>query len=602
MSENGQKIREDIDNRYKWDLTQIFESNDEWEKDYKFIEDSLIKYSNYHGKIAESAEEFRKCIGFDEYIKIKLEKLGLYSFLSKDLDLANTTYQSMDGRIHSLYSKVKEASAFIIPEILSIEESKLWSYLEEIDELKVYKHFLENVLRQKENSLDKEKEELLAISSPALSTAYDTFSLFKNADLEFPSVEDENGEEIKITEGLYYSAIYSTDRDFRERVYRNYYKPYKQFRNTLSATFNGNLKAQIFRSKARKYSSTREAALKPNNIPLSVYGNLINTVNENVSALHRWGNIKRRVLGYDEMHPYDFYVTLFPNTKDNYSYDQAVEMVTKSLEPMGHEYLEALEKAFTTRKIDVYESKGKRSGAYSSGVTYGVDPYVLMNWTSTLNDVSTLTHEMGHNMHSYFTGKTQPSVYAGYPIFLAEVASITNENLLHEYLINKAESKEEKLSLIEMYLNKITSTFFRQTQFAEYEQAVHERTEAGESLTPDSLCELYENIFKKYYGPNVICDEEETYTWSRVPHFYYGFYVYQYATGLAAAEFLSDQILREGMVGSGKMMRFLKAGNSKYPIDVLKDAGVDMESPEPVNAVINKMNSLMDQFEEMLGE
>jgi len=597
---NTTKIRTQIDDKFKWNLTDIYPDEKQWDKDYKFIENSIPKYDKFKGKLSESAANLFQCIKFDEYISIKLERLHLYSFLSKDLDLNNNHYQEMSGKITNLYSKLSEASAFIIPEILQIDENKINKFLNEDEKFKIYSHYFDNLFRTKEHSLPKEQEELLAMVSPALQTASNTFSLLKNADLKFPTIEDESGNKVEISEGMFYSGLYSTNREYRKRLYKNYYKPYIDYKNTYSALFNGNLKAHIFNAKARKYNSTRESALKPNNIPLEVYDNLVQTASENVSSNHRWAEIRKKVLNIDEIHPYDFYVTLFPESKINYDYQTGVTIVKESLKSMGDEYLQILNKAFNNRWIDVYESKGKRSGAYSSGVTFGVHPYVLLNWTNTYNDVSTLTHEMGHNMHSYFTGKQQPYVYAGYPIFLAEVASITNENILHDYMMTFAKTKEQKLSLLETAINKIITTFFRQTQFAEYEQLVYQKTEAGESLTPDSLSSLYSDLYKKYYGKGVIMDQEESYTWARVPHFYYRFYVYQYATGLAASELLAKMVKDEGMSGAGKIMRFLKAGNSAYPIDVLKQAGVDMTSKEPIQAVVNKMNNLMDQLEAIL--
>lgn len=598
---NTTKIRTQIDDKFKWNLNDIYENEEHWEKDFKFIEDSIPKYEKFKGNLSESAINLFQCVKLDEYNSIKLERLNLYSFLSKDLDLNNTHFQEMRGKITNLYSKLSEASAFIIPEILEIDKNKINQFLKEDDKFKVYSHYFDNLFRTKEHSLPKEQEELLAMVSPALQTASNTFSLLKNADIQFPSIENEKGIETEISEGMFYSGLYSTDRDYRKRLYKNYYKPYIDYKNTYSSLFNGNLKAHIFNAKARKYGSTRESALKPNNIPLEVYDNLVKTASENVSSLHRWAEIRKKVLNIDEIHPYDFYVTLFPESKKTYDYSSGVKIVKESLKCMGDEYLEILNKAFNNRWIDVYETKGKRSGAYSSGVTYGVHPYVLLNWTNTYNDISTLTHEMGHNMHSYFTGKKQPYVYAGYPIFLAEVASITNENILHDYMMSTAETKEEKLSLIETAINKIVTTFFRQTQFAEYEQLVYQKTEAGESLTPDSLSQLYSDLYKKYYGDSVIMDEEESFTWARVPHFYYRFYVYQYATGLAASELLAKMVKEEGMAGAGKIMRFLKAGNSDYPIEILKLAGVDMTSKEPIQAVVTKMNDLMDQLEELLN-
>lgn len=597
--ENNFRIREEIPEKYKWDLKVIYNNDETWEKEFAFVQESLSKFENYESKLGDSSENLLKCLSFDEYIDMKLSKLHLYAFLAKDLDLNVSKYQSMEGRMHSLVSEAQAKSSFIRPELLEIPESKINAWMAENEDLRIYKHFFHNLFRQKEHSLSKKEENLLALSSPAISNSYNVFSFFKNADLEYPTVKDESGNDVQITEGLFYSTLYSTDRDFRERVYRNYYKPYKHWQNTLASLFTGNIQSNIFKAKARGYNSTREAALKPNNIPLKVYDNLVETVNENIEVLHRWVAVKKKVMNLDEIHPFDMYVTLFPESKKEYSYDEGVEIVRESLKPLGFQYMEALDKAFDNRRIDVFETKGKRTGAYSSGVTTGVDPYVLLNWTNTYNDVSTLTHEMGHNLHSYFTGKYQPKVYAGYPIFLAEVASITNENLLHEYMMSIAESKQEKLMLLETYVNKIVTTFYRQTQFAEYEMKTHARTEAGESLNAENLTELYGDIYKKYYGTEIIADNEEFYTWARVPHFYYGFYVYQYATGLAASEVLAKQVVDEGEKGAGKVMKFLAAGKSDYAINILKEAGVDLTQKATLEAVTQKMSSLIDQIEDL---
>lgn len=366
--------------------------------------------------------------------------------------------------------------------------------------------------------------------------------------------------------------------------------------------FNGNLKSLNFSAKARKYSSDRAAALDENNIPLSVYDNLVNSAYNNTSPLHRWCEMKKKVLGLPDMHAYDTYVTLFPSVSKDYSYDEGVELVLKALAPLGEDYIKSLKTAFDNRWIDVYETKGKRSGAYSSGTTFGVHPYVLLNWNNQLNDVFTLAHEMGHNMHSYYTGLNQPYPYANYSIFVAEVASTMNEALLLDYLIEHASTKEEKLSLIEKNLNNITTTFYRQTRFAQYEQMVHEKTEKGEPLTADLLSDMYGELYQAYWGPGMTVDEEEKLTWTRIPHFYYNFYVYQYATSFAASQALAEKVKIEGKPAIEKYLKFLQSGSSVYPIDVLQITGVDMTSEETIMAVVKKMNSLLDQMEQLLNE
>ncbi len=594
------KTREEIPLEYKWDLEAIFENIEKWEYDFKFVDDSIPKFADYKLTFKNSGEDLHKTLKLDEYLSNKLGKLYLYAFLSKDLDLNNSTFQNLEGRMKLLVSKYQNATAFITPNILEIGEKTLYKYMADIEELRIYKHFFENILRMKEHTLSADKEELLALSGPALQTSYNTFSLLKATEIDYGKTTNEKGEDEEISEAIFYGAMYSNDRDYRERVYRQFYKPYMNLKNTFASLFTGKMNADVFNAKAKNYSSSLEAALKPNNIPLEVYHNLVDSANAGLSSMHRWVALKKKILKYDDIHPYDMYVSLFPDSKKDYSFEDARAIVTNTLTLMGSHYIEAIKECFDNRRIDVYETKGKRSGAYSSGVTVGVDPYVLMNWNGTLNDVSTLIHELGHNMHSYFTGQVQPTVYASYPIFTAEVASITNENLLHEYLYYNSTSKLEKMNLIETYINKIVSTFFRQTQFAEFELLTHEITEKGNALNAEMLTNHYTDIFKKYYGPEMTDDKEEFHTWARVPHFYYNFYVYQYATGLAASEVLSKNIMEKGLPAAGKMMSFLSSGNSKYPIDTLKDAGVDMTSKATIDAVITKMNTLMDELENLI--
>ncbi len=593
--------RDQIDEKYKWNLKDIYESEDQWEKDFRWTNDNLIRYSEYKGKLGNSAKMLLECLKLDEEIGTKLERLSLYSMLAKDSDMRISKYHAMDDKIKNLYARALSESSFIKPEILRIDEQLLKKWIEENPDLKIYEHYFDDILREKPHTLDSEKESILALSSEIAHVPYNTYSIFTNADMKFPFVKDEFGNEIQMSHGRYYAAMYSKDRAFRERAFKAYLSPYKEYVNSLNSLFTGNLKANIFYAKVRKYKSAREAALSKNNIPLSVYDNLIETVNKNFAPMYRWAKIKKELLGVNKLHPFDIYVTLFDQKYEKkYSYDEAVRIVLNSLEILGEDYISSLNRAFNGRWIDVYETVGKRSGAYSSGTTYGVHPYVMLNWTDLLNDVFTLAHEMGHNMHSYYSELTQPYHYANYSIFLAEVASTFNESLLLDYLIKNSNSKEEKLHLLERYLNNITSTFYRQVMFAEFEKIVYEKTESGDALTSEQLCDLYKSLFQKYWGPEMQVDEEESYTWSRVPHFYYNFYVFQYATGMAASETLARKVKTEGKEAVERYINFLKAGSSDYPINVLKKAGVDMNSPEPVLSVTKKMNSILDELESLL--
>lgn len=602
-SSRGILTRDQIEEKYKWNLADIYKSDSDWEADFKWVETNLLRYKEFEGKLSSDPELLLACLKFDDELSAKADRLYLYAMLAKDSDMRVTKYQGMDDRIKSLYSKASTASSFIKPELLSMDEQKLIEMINSNEFLKVYEHAIEDLRRTKNHTLKKELEELLALSGEIAQTPYNTFSIFTNADIKFPVIKDDEGNDVEISHARYYAALYSKDRTYRERAFKAYLAPYKNYVNTFAVLFNGNLKTNIFYANARKYKSAREASLDKNNIPLSVYDNLIDAAGKNLAPMYRWAELKKRVLGISELHPYDVYVTLFEDADNKkYTYDEATKIVLDSLQVMGSDYLNSLKTAFQNRWIDVYETQAKKSGAYSSGTTFGVHPYVLLNWTDLLNDVFTLTHEMGHNMHSYYTGLTQPYTYANYSIFLAEVASTFNESLLLDFLISKSDSKAEKLYLLEKYLNNITSTFYRQVMFAEFEMQTYEKTENGEALTQDVLCKMYKEIYQKYWGPSMVVDEEEEFTWARVPHFYYNFYVYQYATGFAASQVLANQVKSDGKEAVDKYLNFLKAGSSDYPINILKSAGVDMNSPEPVLAITKKMNEILDEMESLLNQ
>jgi oligoendopeptidase F len=592
--------RELIDEKYKWDLTHIYQDEKQWEQDYDWVKENLSNYEKFAGKIGVSVDVFYQCLQFDDAVNKVLEKLHLYAMLSRDSDLRIQKYRAMDDRIRNLFTRVSAARSFIKPELLEIPEDQLFSFLKIKSELAVYGHYLNDIIRTKKHTLKKEQEEILALSHEVTAAPYKAYSIFTNSDLKFPIIEDEKGKQVEMSHARFYAAMYSVNRAYRERAFKSYLNLYIQFINTITELFNGNLKANIFNARARKYSSAREAALDLNNIPLTVYDNLIKTTNENLTPLHRWAAIKKKILCIDELHPYDVYTSLFSTIEREYSYEEATRLVYNSLQPLGEDYLNSLKTAFDNRWIDVHETQSKRSGAYSSGTTYGVHPYVLLNWTNLLNDVFTLAHEMGHNMHSYYTGLMQPYPYANYSIFLAEVASTFNESLLLDYLISNSSSKDDKLFLLEKYLNNITSTFYRQVMFAEFELEVYSRLEKDSALTADNLCSLYKDIYQKYWGKEMVIDREEEFTWARIPHFYYNYYVFQYATGFAASEALSAKVKTEGAPAVERYLNFLKAGSSDYPINILYSAGVDTNSSQPVTAVTQKMNNLLDQLETLL--
>ncbi len=571
-------------------------------EDFKWLENQEPKCKSFEGTLGSSAKRLLAVLKFDERVTIKFDRLRTYASLASDLDTRNQKYQAMRGRVSTLSSRLAAALSFIRPEILAIPEATLAEFMKQEAGLRLYKHYFDNILRTKPHTLAKQQEALLALSHPTQGASRNTFRILQNAELKYPTVEGTHGEDLRITLGKYYAAMYSSDRAFRERVYKGLYQPYTELESTFASLFNGNLKSIIFRSKARKYDSTLEAALNANNIPVTIYDGLIETVNDNLRPLQRWSRLKQKVLGYDDMHPYDTYVTLFPKVEKSYSYEEGQKLVLDSMKPLGKKYTDSLRRAFDNRWIDVYETPGKKSGAYSTSPVHGNHPYVLLNWNNKLNDVFTLTHEMGHNMHSYFSGENQPLIYADYSTFVAEVASTVNEALLLDYLIENAKTKEEKMALIEQNLNNIQTTFYRQARFAEFEKKVHELTEQGQTLTAGDLNRMFAQMYQRYWGDSMSVDEAEGRSWARVPHFYYNFYVYQYATSFAASQAIVAKIKREGQPAIDAYLQFLESGSSLYPIDALKRAGVDMNSPEPVVAVAEKMTNLLNQLEELLEE
>jgi len=591
--------REQIEEKYKWNLKDIYATDELWEKDFTLVEQKISEYGRFAGKLTHSAKSLIDCLKFDDEIGIILGRLYLYAMLSKDLNLSDIKYMALDDRIKGLFTKVSATNSFIHPELLSVSQGHIRKMYAEEPELKVYDHYFDDLFRMAEHTLSKEQEEILALTSELENIPYTSFSLLTNADMKFPVVKDDKGNDVEISHARFYAALYSGDRDYRERAYKAYYKPFMEYANTFSSLLSGGIKVNVFSARARKFADARESALSKNNIPVAVYENLVKTVNENFAPMHRWTALKKKLLEIKEIHPYDTYVSLFQFDR-SYSFENAKKIVKESLECMGGNYLTSLQKAFDNQWLDVYETKHKKSGAYSSGTTYGVHPYVLLNWTNLLNDVFTLTHEMGHNMHSYYTGETQPFVYDNYSIFLAEIASTFNESLLLDYLIQTARTHYEKLALLEKYLNNITTTFYRQIMFAEFEYNAHSLAEKGVGLTPDTFRKMYKDMYQKYWGPEMVVDVEEEYTWARIPHFYYNFYVYQYATGFAASEALVQKVKAEGDAAVQKYLDFLKAGCSDYPINILKKTGVDMTTSEPFLAVIRKMDECLNQIEEII--
>ncbi len=594
-------VRDEVATENTWRLEDIFAVDEQWEKEFNEVKGLIPSVQDYQGKLGESAEQLYSALQLQDKLLERLGRLYTYAHMRYDQDTTNSFYQGLDDRIKNLYSQAASALAFIVPEILAVDEEKIKGFLNEKEELKLYEHALEEINLQRPHVLSAEEEALLAQASEVMSSPSNTFGMLNNADLEFPSIQDENGEEVEITHGRYIRFLESEDRRVREDAFKAVYKTYGSFKNTFASTLSGNIKKDNFNARIRKYDSARHAALSANNIPESVYENLVNTVNDNLHLLHRYVKLRRKVLGLDKLHMYDLYTPLVKDVKMEIPYDEAKEYVLKGLAPLGDEYNNILKEGFENRWVDVYENKGKRSGAYSSGA-YGTNPYILMNWQDNVNNLFTLAHEFGHSVHSYYTRKTQPYPYGNYSIFVAEVASTCNEALLNDYMLKTIDDEQKRLYLLNHYLEGFRGTVFRQTMFAEFEHMIHQKAQNNEALTADSLTKDYYELNKKYFGEeDIIIDEEIGLEWSRIPHFYYNYYVYQYATGFSAATALSKQILEEGQPAVERYIEFLKSGSSDYPIEVLKKAGVDMTSSKPIEEALKVFEEKLNEMEALLS-
>lgn len=591
--------REDIPVEDTWDLEAIYETDEKWEEEFKEIKALLPQMEQYKGKLSESAETLYAGLQQQDEITKKLGKLFTYAHMRYDQDTTNSHYQGLNDRASNLATQVSSSLAFVVPEILSIPEREIEAYLKENKDLQLYAQALDEINRQRPHVLSKEEEAILAGISDVTNSSSNTFGMLNNADMKFPTIKDENGEEVEVTHGRLIRFLESSDRRVRKEAFEAVYETYDKFKNTFASTLSGTVKRDNYYASVRKYDSARQAALDNNNIPEEVYDNLVETVNNRLDLLHRYVDIRKKALGLDELHMYDLYTPLVPDVKMEVTYDEARDYILKGLTPLGEEYENILKEGFANRWVDVQENVGKRSGAYSSG-TYGTRPYILMNWQDNVNNLFTLAHEFGHSVHSYYTRENQPYPYANYSIFVAEVASTTNESLLNDYLLKNTSDKQEKLYLLNHYLEGFRGTVFRQTMFAEFEHAIHKKAQDGEPLTPDLLSNLYYELNKKYFGENLVIDDEIALEWARIPHFYYNYYVFQYATGFSAAASLSKQILDEGDSAVTRYIDFLKAGSSDYPIEVLKKAGVDMTSSKPISDALDVFESILDEMESLL--
>lgn len=596
---NALPLREEVPENLTWDLTTIYPNDEAWEQAFTDLQKITEESEQFKGRLSESSQTLYEALQFRDNAYDLISNLYVYAHLKMDQDTANAKYQGLHSRAGSLVTKLMSALSYYDPEILAMDESVLKQFLNENKDLQLYAHLLEELNLSRPYILSEKEEALLANAGEVLGSSSNTFNTLNNADMKFPTIKDENGEDIEITHGRFGKLLESNDPRVHREAFLGVYSVYEGLKNTLASTLNGQVKKSNFYASTRGYTSAREAALSGNHIPETVYDSLLKSVNANADLLHRYVKLRKELLGLEELHMYDLYTPLSDDVNLEFTYEEAKELVLEALKPLGDEYQAILKEAFDSRWIDVMENKGKRSGAYSSG-SYSTSPYILLNWQDNINNVYTLAHELGHSVHSYYTRKNQPFVYGDYSIFLAEVASTTNENLLTDYLLKKYDDPKVRAYLLNHYLDGFKGTVFRQTQFAEFEHAIHQADQEGVALTADYLTETYFDINKKYYGEAMVYDAEIGYEWSRIPHFYMNYYVFQYATGFSAASALSAKILTEGQEAVTAYIDFLKAGSSDYPIDVLKKAGVDMATPNPVDDALKVFEQRLDELEKLV--
>jgi oligoendopeptidase F len=593
------KTRDQIDPQYKWKIEEMYPDDGQWKNDYKTAEDKSKDFAEYSGRLGESPQILLEAMQKKDNIWLLLEKVYTYARMKKDEDNRVTQYQAMSDKAGTLIAKASSYLSFFTPELLEIPEETLRSFIAAEDGLKMYEHAFNEILRQKAHVLTKAEENLMAQMSEIAGATNDVFSMINNADIKFGNIIDEDGDEVEVTHGRYIGFMESHDRRVRKDAYEHMYKAYEDLKNTLATTYNYNTKTDVITARIRNYSSAREAALSGDNVPTYVYDNLIDTVNSRLDVLHRYVEVRRKLLKLDDVHMYDMYVPLVEMPKEEVSYEKALDIMREGLAPLGPEYITAMNKGLDAGWIDVFENEGKTSGAYSFG-SYDSMPYILLNYNGKLKDVFTIVHEMGHSMHSYYTRKSQPFIYGGHSIFTAEVASTVNESLLMQHLLKTSTDPEEKKYLLNLYLEEFRTTLFRQTMFAEFEKLTHEAVENGEVLTAEWLSEEYGKLNQKYYGDNVTYDAQIAMEWSRIPHFYRAFYVYKYATGFSAAAAISSKILNEGPTAREAYIEFLKTGESDYPIELLKIAGVDMGKPDPIVQAMDAFEKLVVEIEKLV--
>ena len=592
------KERRELDPQFMWDLTSMYATDEEWEKALSTLEESIRKAAAFQGRLTD-AQSIAAYLDAATELGRTLSNLYCYASMRRSEDTRAEAAQSMYARINANYVKAISAIAFAEPEILSLPQQTLDDIADQ-ECLKNHRFTLEKLLRQKPHTLSAAEEQLLAGFGEVFGAPAEIADNLQDADLVFDSVQDGEGHTVEVTGSNYITLQMSQDRTLRERAFRSYYKGYRQHSNTFAAAYSGAVKAATAEAVARHYASSRAMSMAGENIPAEVYDNLVSAVRAHLPAMYRYVALRKKILGLDELHYYDVYAPLVGERKESYTYGQAQQMVLDAVAPLGEDYQALVKKAYAERWIDVYPNKGKSGGAYSSG-TYDSNPYILMNFTGTLDSVSTLAHEMGHSMHTWHSNHTQPPQYADYTLFVAEVASTVNENLMIEQLLKQEQDPARRLYLLNQYLENFKGTVYRQTMFAEFEREAHAMAERGEALSPAALNSLYAGLVKDYFGPELVMDEEVQYEWARIPHFYRPFYVYKYATGYSTAVALSEAILTEGESAVKRYREFLSMGGSAYPLDELRHAGVDLATPAPVNAALDKFERILDDAEQTLA-
>lgn len=593
--------RNEVSDDLKWDLSRVFKNDQEWEQEYKQVAQEIKNLSKFKGTLAKSGKDLYEGITAILAVNRRLEKVYVYATMSSDVDTSNNHYLGFVAKAQSLANQMSAAIAFVDPEILSIPEETLAKFMQDEPRLENYRHRLEQITQKRPHTLPANEEKIIADAGDAMGTSANTFNVLTNSDMEYGYVQDEDGEMVQLSDGLYSLLIQSQDRNVRKNAFDVMYASYGQFENSLASTLSGEVKAHNFNARVHKYNSAREAALSENSVPTAVYDTLIKEVNSHLDLLHRYVALRKKILGLKDLQMYDMYVPLTGKPVLSYNFEEAKEEARQALAPLGEDYLKHVDYIFNNRVIDVVENQNKVTGAYSGGA-YDTDPYELLNWEDNLDSLYTLVHETGHSVHSWYTRNTQPYVYGDYPIFVAEIASTTNENILTEYFLDKITDPKTRAFVLNHYLDSFKGTLFRQTQFAEFEQFIHETDANGQPLTADVLDEFYGNLNQRYYGDSVEPGGEIAMEWSRIPHFYYNFYVYQYATGFAAATALANKVVHGTEQERDAYINFLKSGSSDYPTEIMKRAGVDMTKADYLRDAFDTFEKRLNEFEKIVNE